>query len=286
MQQSPNRNRMALLLNSAFERPEIKKRYLFLGNMQGACARKRLQNYKTNYMDTYTLSDTCRANDRSVWANCRNSSANRYTTFMPQETFQVAPVTLEGKLVRLEPLSMDHLPALFEAAQDERIWQWWTDPMKTEDDIQRYIQSGLDAAAAGTAMPWATRSKRDDRIIGATRFADIHLRNRTLEIGWTWMHPDYQRSGINVEAKYLQLRHAFEVMGARRVAFKTHHNNLKSQTAIQALGAKPEGVFRNHYIMPDGSARHSHWFSIIVEEWPEVKANLEGRMQRNSATFA
>ena len=195
----------------------------------------------------------------------------------------VTPVTLEGSLVRLEPLTLEHLPALVEAAKDQRIWQWWTDPMDTESDMHNYIQTGLDAATAGTAMPWATRSKKDNRVIGATRFADIQSKNHTLEIGWTWMHPDYQRSGINVEAKYLQLRHAFEVMGARRVAFKTHHLNLKSQNAIQALGAKPEGVFRNHYIMHDGSARHSHWFSIIAEEWPEVKARLEARMLKHAS---
>jgi RimJ/RimL family protein N-acetyltransferase len=194
----------------------------------------------------------------------------------------VSPITLEGRLVRLEPLSMDHLPALAEAARDQRIWQWWTDPMETEDDIRHYIQTGIDAADAGTGMPWATRSKKDNIVIGATRFAEIHVKYRTLEIGWTWMHPDYQRKGINVEAKYLQLRHAFEVMGARRVALKTHHQNLKSQTAIQAMGAKPEGVFRNHYILHDGSTRHSHWFSIIAEEWPEVKAKLEQRMQRHA----
>jgi N-acetyltransferase len=196
---------------------------------------------------------------------------------------QAAPVTLEGNLVRLEPLSMDHFPALAEIAFNPQIWQWMTDPMKTADDLRRYIQNAVDAAAAGTAMPWATRSKKDNRIIGSTRFADIQPFHRTLEIGWTWMHPDYQRSGINVEAKYLQLGHAFEVMVARRVAFKTHQQNLKSQTAIRALGAKHEGVFRNHVIMPDGSARHSYWYSIIDEEWPEVKARLEERMQKHSS---
>ena len=203
---------------------------------------------------------------------------------MPTERrMQVALITLEGARVRLEPLTMDHLPALVEAAKDQHLWQWWTDPMKTEEDLRRYIQSGLDGAAAGTVMPWATRSKRDGRIVGATRFGDIQVKNRGLEIGWTWLHPDYQRSGINVEAKYLQLAHAFETMGARRVVFKTHHNNLKSQNAIKALGAKPEGVFRNHVIMHDGSTRHTHWFSIIAEEWPEVKARLEQRMQRFAA---
>jgi len=201
---------------------------------------------------------------------------------LSETLMQVAPVTLDGSLVRLEPLNMDHFSALSLIVFNTEMWRWMSDPMKTEEDLHRYIQAAIAAQAAGAAIPWATRSKKDDRIIGSTRFADIQSAHRTLEIGWTWMHPDYQRSGINVEAKYLQLRHAFEVMGARRVAFKTHHQNLKSQTAIQALGAKPEGVFRNHVIMPDGTTRHSHWYSIIDEEWPEVKKRLEERMRKRS----
>jgi N-acetyltransferase len=195
-----------------------------------------------------------------------------------------APVTLEGMLVRLEPLSMDHLQDLAEFAFNQEIWRWMTDRIQNEADLRSYIQTAVNAAAAGTARAWATRSLADGRVIGSTRFADIQPANRTLEIGWTWLHPAYQRTGINVEAKYLQLRHAFEVLGIRRVAFKTHHHNLKSQTAIQALGAKHEGIFRNHVIMPDGSTRHSYWYSIIAEEWPEVKANLERRLQRQTAS--
>jgi len=227
-------------------------------------------------METQAQSHNYRANGTLQKADRWESAANRYTTLM-----QVEPVTLEGNLVRLEPLSMEHFPALAEIAFNAEMWRWMSDRMQSEDDLRRYIQAGVDAAATGAALPWATRSKRDNRIVGSTRFADIQSAHRTLEIGWTWMLPDYQRSGINVEAKYMQLRHAFEVLGARRVAFKTHHHNLKSQTAIQALGAKHEGVFRNHVIMPDGSARHSYWYSIIDEEWPEIKANLEKRMQRH-----
>jgi len=191
----------------------------------------------------------------------------------------VAPVTLEGSRVRLEPLSMDHFPALAEIAFEPSLWQWMNDHIENEADLRRFVQSALDLSAAGTAMVWVTRSKIDGNISGSTRFGDIHTTHRSLEIGWTWLHPRYQRSGINVEAKYLQLRHAFEEMGARRVAFKTHHQNMQSQTAILALGAKHEGVFRNHVIRYDGSTRHSYWYSIIAEEWPEVKENLERRMQ-------
>jgi len=191
----------------------------------------------------------------------------------------VAPLTLEGSRVRMESITMEHLPALAEIAFDPQIWKWMNDRMESEADLRGYIQAALDAVAAGSAIVWVTRSKSDGCIAGSTRFADIQPQHRTLEIGWTWLHPRYQRTGINVEAKYLQLRHAFEVMGARRVAFKTHHNNTQSQTAILALGAKHEGIFRNHVIRPDGSTRHSYWYSIIAEEWPEVKSRLEQRMQ-------
>ena len=191
----------------------------------------------------------------------------------------VAPVVLEGRLVRLEPMRMEHLPALMEIAFDPGIWRWMRSLVRTGDDLRRWMESALADAAAGSAMPWVTIDRRSGKVAGSTRFMDIHRGNRTLEVGGTWLHPDYQRSGVNVEAKYLQLRHAFETMGAVRVALKTHHKNLKSQRAILALGAKPEGTFRNHMIMPDGSARHSMWFSIIREEWPEVKQQLEERMR-------
>jgi RimJ/RimL family protein N-acetyltransferase len=107
-----------------------------------------------------------------------------------------------------------------------------------------------------------------------------------MELGGTWLHPDYHRTGFNVEAKYLQLTHAFERMKALRVSLKTHHQNLKSQTAIAAIGAKFEGIFRNHMIMPDGSIRNSHWYSITREDWPETKANLESRLARFPAPNA
>jgi RimJ/RimL family protein N-acetyltransferase len=194
----------------------------------------------------------------------------------------VEPVVLEGRLVRLEPLCMDHLPALAEVAFAPAIWQWMPMHVTSEPALRLWMEQALDHAAAGRALPWVTWNKAIGRIIGATRYMEIDARNRGLEIGGTWLAPAYQRSGINVEAKYLQLSHAFEELGAVRVSFKTHHNNLQSQTAIAALGAKPEGVFRNHMIMPDGSFRHSVWYSIVQEEWPELKAGLEGRMARHA----
>lgn len=192
----------------------------------------------------------------------------------------VAPVVLEGRLVHLEPMRMEHLPALAGVAMNPEIWRLMSSQVSNEEDLRNWMETALTQAAAGMAMPWVTIDRQSGEVAGSTRFMDIHRGNRTLEIGGTWLNPRYQRSGINVEAKYLQLRHAFEEMGAVRVALKTHHENFKSQRAIQDLCAKPEGTFRNHMIMPDGSARHSMWFSIIREEWPEVKRQMEERMQR------
>jgi RimJ/RimL family protein N-acetyltransferase len=200
---------------------------------------------------------------------------------MQIESMVVEPVILEGSFVRLEPLRMDHLPALAEVAFAPEIWRWMPMLATSEADLRLWMEQALDQASLGKALPWVTWSKSGGRIIGSTRYMDIDAHNRGLEIGGTWLAPQWHRSGINVEAKYLQLRHAFEVLGAVRVSFKTHHENLQSQTAIAALGAKPEGVFRNHMIMPDGSFRNSVWYSIIQEEWPEIKAGLKARMARH-----
>jgi len=192
----------------------------------------------------------------------------------------VEPVVLEGRRVRLEPMRMEHLPALAEVAFEPEVWRWMPMRMESEADLRKWIEQALEQQAMGKAVPWVTISRADGRVVGSTRYMDIDSRNFGLEIGGTWLAAGWQRSGINVEAKYLQLKHAFERLGAIRVSFKTHHGNVRSQTAIAALGAKPEGVFRNHMIMPDGSFRHSVWYSVIREEWPEVKAGLEARLAR------
>jgi N-acetyltransferase len=199
---------------------------------------------------------------------------------MVPKFMNVEPVVFEGRLVRLEPMRIEHLAALTEVAFHPAIWQWMAMRGDSGTGLEPWMQQALAQAAIGKAMPWVTWSKAEGRIIGSTRYMDIDAVNRGLEIGSTWITPGLQRSGINVEAKYLQLQHAFEVLGAIRVCFKTHHRNLQSQTAIAALGAKQEGVFRNHMIMPDGSVRDSVWYSIIREEWAEVKAGLEARMAR------
>jgi N-acetyltransferase len=192
----------------------------------------------------------------------------------------VNPVTLDGRLVHLEPLNMEHLPALAEVAFVPEIWRWMPMHVTSEASLRLWIEQALDQAAVGRALPWVTRDRATEKVIGSTRYMEIDSANRTLGIGWTWLAPAWQRSGINVEAKYLQLRYAFEELGAIRVALRTHHENLRSQAAIAALGAKPEGIFRNHMIMPDGSYRDSVWYSIIEQEWRAVKAGLESRMAR------
>jgi N-acetyltransferase len=190
------------------------------------------------------------------------------------------PVILEGDRVRLEPISLEHLPELEQVAFEPSIWRWISRRITTPDELRSFVEIALAEVNAGTSVVWVTRSRANGRVAGATRLYEISQEHRTMELGWTWLHPDYHRTGINVEAKYLQLRHAFERMNAMRVALKTHHENLKSQTAIAALGAKFEGVARNHMIMPDGSIRHSHWYSIVREDWPEVKAKLTARLER------
>jgi N-acetyltransferase len=194
---------------------------------------------------------------------------------------QIAPITLEGDIVRLEPLREDHLAALAEVAFDAAIWRWTrTQYMRSQEELWIWMEEALTRAATGKELPWVTCHKADNCVAGSTRFMDIDAHHHTLELGGTWLAARYQRSGINVEAKYLQLRYAFETLGAMRVAFKTHHENFKSQRAIEALGTVKEGTFRNHMIMPDGSIRHSVWYSVIREDWPAVKANLEDRMAK------
>jgi RimJ/RimL family protein N-acetyltransferase len=188
--------------------------------------------------------------------------------------------TLLGRLVRLEPLTLAHLPALEVVAFDPSIWRWFLFSLKTPAELLYWADKAIKLQDAGTVIPWVTISQAENKPVGATRFIDLDLRYRTVEIGNTWLAPAWHRTGINVEAKLLQLTYAFEELQLNRVAFKTHHENLQSQKAIAALGAQFEGVFRNHYVMPDGSLRHSHWFSITKVEWPAVKAKLQARLAK------
>ena len=190
----------------------------------------------------------------------------------------VLPVTLDGSIVRLEPLSFDHLDGLAEVAFDESIWRWTIARPTEIDGLRAWIEAALANRATGSEMPFATIDQATGRTIGSTRYMTIVPEHRRLEIGWTWVAPAWQRKGANQEAKYLQLRHAFEVLGANRVEFKTDSLNEKANPALLSIGATFEGTFRNHMIMPGGRLRHSNFYSVTVEEWPDRKAKLEARL--------
>jgi N-acetyltransferase len=190
---------------------------------------------------------------------------------------EVQPV-LEGAYVRLEPLTREHLPALEQIVFDSRIWRYMNARVETKKDLNAWLEAALKVAETGTQLPWVTVLKRENQVVGSTRFIDLDMHHRTVEIGHTWITPELHAAGVNPEAKLLQLTYAFETLNLNRVAFKTHHENLQSQAAIKKLGAVYEGTFRNHYIMPDGSLRHSVWFSITKDEWPNVREGLNRRL--------
>jgi RimJ/RimL family protein N-acetyltransferase len=192
----------------------------------------------------------------------------------------VEPVTLEGRIVRLEPLSLEHVPGLAQVGLDPAIWRWTIARPSSEADLRAWAETALAARAAGTELPFATIEVATGRPIGSSRYMNIVLDHRRLEIGWTWVAPPWQRSGANREAKLLQLRHAFEVLGCRRVEFKTDSRNEASRNALLGIGAQFEGIFRNHMVMPEGPMRHSAWYSVIDEEWPAVRDRLEASLAR------
>lgn len=190
----------------------------------------------------------------------------------------VDPVVLEGSRVRLEPLRPDHLADLALVAFDDAIWAWTIMGRQDAAGLQRWLETALANAEAGTERPFATIDRASGRAIGSSRYMSIAPEHRRLEIGWTWVGTAFQRTGANREAKLLQLTHAFETLGANRVEFKTHARNDRSRTALLGIGATFEGVFRRHMIMPDGSLRDSAYFSVIAEEWPVVKAAMESSL--------
>jgi len=193
---------------------------------------------------------------------------------------RIEPVTLEGRLVRLEPLSLDHVAGLAEVALDPAIWQWTIARPTTVAELQSWAASALAGRDSGSELPFATIEAATGRPIGSSRYMNIVLEHRRLEIGWTWVAPGWQRTGANREAKLLMLDHAFETLGCRRVEFKTDWLNEPSRTALLGIGAQFEGIFRNHMVMPDGRMRHSAYYSVIDEEWPAVRARLVQSLAR------
>jgi RimJ/RimL family protein N-acetyltransferase len=192
----------------------------------------------------------------------------------------ISPVTLEGRHVRLEPLSTAHAAALCEVGLDEDLWRWTTTRISTPAEMRAYIETALDEQQRGVSLPFVTVHRETGRPVGSTRFGSIDVAHRRLEIGWTWVGRNWQRTPVNTEAKYLMLRHAFETLSAVRVELKTDSLNERSRRAIGRIGATEEGTLRNHMITHTGRLRHSVIFSVIDAEWPQVKSALEDKLSR------
>jgi len=192
------------------------------------------------------------------------------------------PVTLEGSVVRLEPLRREHAQLFWEIAhQDlEDIFRWIPYSMKTPQDFERLIDKAFDEQERGESVVFATVEQSSGRTIGSTRFMNIDRVNRRVEIGSTWIAPAWQRTGVNTDAKYLMLRHAFEEWKCMRVELKTDALNHKSRNAILRIGAKEEGTLRRHLITWTGRVRDTVYFSILDDEWPQAKARLEAMRNR------
>ena len=191
----------------------------------------------------------------------------------------IKPLVLEGEAVKLAPLKLEHLSELFEVASDNSLWRWTTNIINTKEDMLRYIESALGDAEKKIAVPFVTIEKSSGRVIGSTRFANIDTNNRRVEIGWTWINPEWQRTAVNTEAKLLMLTHAFETWKCVRVELKTDALNEKSRNAIIRIGATQEGILRQHYITFSGRFRDTVYFSIIDSEWQSVKAALTAKVR-------
>lgn len=191
----------------------------------------------------------------------------------------VEPVTLAGEFVRLEPMLSAHGPMLADVGLDEELWRWIPDPVHTRGEMLTYVEAALAQRERGVSLPFTIVERASGKIIGSTRYANIEHIHRRVEIGWTWIAIPWQRTAVNTECKYLLLRHAFEALGCIRVELKTDLLNEKSRRAIARIGAREEGIFRNHMITSTGRIRHSVYFSVIDSEWPLVKARLEEKLK-------
>ncbi len=185
--------------------------------------------------------------------------------------------TLEGRLVRLEPLDPRHADGLWEASRDPRTWRWLSVVQpSTRSELDEWVDATLAAARTGTEIPLVTL--HEERVVGSTRFLALRPEHRSLEIGWTWLHPAAWGTGVNVEAKLLMLRQAFEQWTCRRVELKTDALNERSRGAMEAMGARFEGIHRKHMLVRDGENRDSAWYSIVDDDWPSVRDGLTARL--------
>ena len=191
--------------------------------------------------------------------------------------------TLEGELVRLEPMSPAHEDGLWEASRDARTWEWLSiDQPQTREEMRAYLGAALANQADGIELPLVTIRRSDERVVGSTRYLALRPEHRSLEIGWTWLAPEAWGTGINIEAKLLMLEHAFERLDCLRVELKTDARNERSRGAMAALPAQFEGVHRKQMLVRGGRRRDSAWYSVIDDEWPGVRANLLRRLGREA----
>jgi N-acetyltransferase len=193
--------------------------------------------------------------------------------------YWAATEILKGKHVSLEPLSLEHVAGLQHAARDGELWNLWFTSVPHPELALQYVEQALALREQGKAMPFVVRDA-DGAIVGSTRYGNIDAEHKRLEIGWTWYAQRVQRTALNTEAKLLLLGNAFETLGAIAVEFRTNWFNQRSRTAIARLGAKQDGVLRNHMLMADGTRRDTVVFSILDSEWPAVKNNLQYQLQR------
>ena len=191
----------------------------------------------------------------------------------------IEPTTLAGRHVRLEPLTHEHAPALAEAVQDGQLWRLWYTFVPAADSVDGYIESALAENRRG-GLAFAVRDLASDTVVGSTRFCHVDEPNRRAEVGYTWYAKRFQRSAINTECKRLMLAHAFDTLDAIAIEFRTHWHNRASRAAIARLGAKQDGVLRNHQVSADGILRDTVVFSIIAAEWPAVRQNLDFQLER------
>ncbi len=194
----------------------------------------------------------------------------------------LTPLLLEGRYVRLEPLNFDHLDALCAVGLDDDLWQWIPKPVRSRDDLAAYVRTALDGQERGEMLPFATIERASSTVVGSTRYGNIDLANRRLEIGWTWVAQPWQRTAVNTEAKLLLLRHAFGPLGCHRVELKTDALNERSRRAILRLGAVEEGTLRKQVVTASGRVRDTVYFSITDDEWPDVETRLEEKLARHA----
>jgi RimJ/RimL family protein N-acetyltransferase len=206
---------------------------------------------------------------------------------VPDDRLAVAfadPITLEGEHVRLEPMTPARVfaiaAALAAAAADGAMWESRVTAIPSPETARAYVDQALKELAAGVSLPFVTIDRASGNAVGSTRYMNIEAPHRRLEIGTTWIGKSFQRTAINTEAKYLMLRHAFETLKCIAVDLRTHEKNVQSRAAIERLGAKLDGLLRNHRIMPDGSLRNTATYSIIDTEWPAVKERLGARLAK------